>query len=68
MEDRKNYINIPSGAKINAKFAEREVTGELKIGNRTFNVYLRNMEICNTEVFPFIGKEQLKHKFILIEV
>lgn len=71
------YLLSPhTDKKLTVDIGTNEFIGELKVGDKVYNVYLENMEVV-----PLIGKSyrdangclhrekaMLKHKFQLIEV
>lgn len=62
-------FEIHDGDKIQCEFTNEKVSGELKIGNKVFNVYLGKYEgYCIKDCSCKDGKEQVKHVFTLIEV
>ncbi len=62
-------FEIHDGEKIQCEFTNEQVSGELKIGNKVFNVYLGKYEgHCIKDYSCKNGKEQIKRVFTLIEV
>lgn len=59
-------LTISPGESVECKFTDKNIIGELKIGDRVFSVYLGRIE---TEcVQGCLGERTVKSKFTLIEV